>query len=674
MKLLKNAAVSAAAVLCFTLLPFQAQTAKADYYTAVSPYSAENGVLTLDNGEKWYKVNELEDGNDYIITVKGSDGKQEILTACNDSVSEYVWHYYRRTMVTSTAPEYTTLSSRSFYLVSHENELYTVSNWWADGENAWVYCDGSLCFRENGSTAYLRYSEGSDVPFSCTNDPTEAAEVSLYSQSEYLSRCIAEHPSADSYVIEDSGYAAPVFSAELISDDLTVDSIRWFVDGREQSCTELSFRADSLTEKKAGVHRVNCIIEAHDAQDIHYREKSADAAFIIAKGVMQDSFITFSDVHEQYFFITDAIEKVMEHTGGYIPALVICTGDLVNGPTASKDIMLERYYPRIISYLGGIDAVFVSGNHDSGEAASIMSDKAGLGAENDRSPYGGQIFRGTSDAAAMNGKSSRFAKGITVYGLNFEASLEKSGNDITYSYDRTIDKLDSFLKKTAEDYHGELVVISAHSGLHTLGVQPESVTPSRGAITKWIGENQYNIDNSFKLAKLINSYAEKYNMDIMYLFGHDHSRQESELMMTDGDELMSTVKYINRSYDSQPLKFTYAHSGYLSTTIGCADAHFSFVYRNGENYSFDLLSTYSDKLRHTDIKAKNIFKEPVVTTASDVTSAAKTTVTTKTTAKAASGKKGSGSPSTGDGFDILYIAAPAAALMLISRKRKKNDN
>ena len=672
MKFLKKAAaVSSAAVLFSLFQPFQVKTAEADYYTAFAPLSAEKGVLTLDSGEKWYKVNEFEDGNDYIITVKGSDGKQEILTACNDQTSEYIWHYYRRTMVTSTASEYTTLSSRSFYLVSHENELYTVSNWWSDGENTWVYCDGNLCYKENGCTSYLKYSEGSDVPFSCTDDPAEAAEVSLYSQGEYLSRCIAVQPSADSYVIEGSGYAAPVFSAELFSDDITVDSIRWFVDGKEQSCAELSFKADSLTDKKTGVHRVNCLIEAHDSQDIHYRERSADAAFIIAKGVMPDSVMTFSDIHEQYFFITSAIEKIMQQTGGYIPALVICTGDFVNGPTASKDIMLERYYPQIISCLGGIDAVFASGNHDSGEAASIMSYRAGLGAENDCSPYGGQIFKGTSKAAAKNGKSSSFAKGITVYGLNFEASIEGSGSNITYSYDRTIEKLDSFLKKTAEDYCGELVIISAHSGLHTLGVQPESVTSYGGAVSQWIGENQYNIDNSYELAKLINSYAEKYNMDIMYLFGHDHSRLESELIMTDGDELRSTIKYSNRSYDSQTLKFTYAHSGYLSTTIGCANAHFSFIYRDGDKFSYDLMQTSEAEPRHTDIRAKNTFKEPVVTTTSAASSSSATS-TTKTTAKTTSSKKASDSPSTGDKFSIAGIAVPALIILLISKKHRKD--
>lgn len=668
MKLFRRAAAFFAAAVFFTILiPFQPQTAKADHYIASAPYSLEKGVLTLENGEKWYKVNEFENGNDYIITVKGSDDSEVMLTAANDSISEYIWHYYRSTMVTSIAPEYTTLSSRSFYLISHENQLYTVSNWWTDGDSFWEYRDGSLRYNGNGITSYLKYDENGDVPFSCTNDLSEAAEVSLYSNGEYLSRAIAVQPSAESYVIESSGYAAPTFSVKLRSDDITVDSIKWFTDGKVQSCAQLSFTADSLKNMKAGVHRVNCIIEGHDGQNVHYRERSADAAFIIAKGVMPDSFMTFSDVHEQYFFITEAIEKIMNHTNGYVPALVICTGDLVNGPTASKDIMLDRYYPQIVSYLGGLDAVFVSGNHDSGEAASIMSDNAGLGAENQRSPYGGQIYKGTSAAAALNGKSSHFAKGLTIYGLNFEASLDKINGAFYYSYDRTIEKLDSFLKKTAEDYHGELVVISAHSGLHVLGVQPESVSPYGRQISKWIGENQYNVDHSYELAKLINSYAEKYNMDIVYLFGHDHSRQESELLMTDGDTLISTIDYNNRTYDSQPLKFTYAHSGYLSTTIGCANAHFSFIYRNGDSYSFDLMSTYDDTLRHTDIKAKNTFKEPVVTTVSS----APTTVATKTTVAGTSAKKASDSPATGDSFSITGIAIPAVILMILSRKRKK---
>ncbi len=663
MRSVKAAAVFMAAVLLSVFMPqIQVFADDDEYYTVTEPLSEENGVLTIDTGSPWYKVNCFENDSRYIICVKGSDGKPVMLTAADRSDKEYVWRYYLRTMVTSTAPRCATLYSNSFYLGCHEDKLYTYSRSWTDGDTAWDYYDGKLRYNEDGTDCYLKYNEGSKEPFSCTFDPAEASEVSIYTNGDKLGRCISRQPAAQSYVIEGSGYKAPSFSVGLSSLDIITDDIKWYVDGTEQSCAKLEFTADVLAGKPAGVHRVNCIVTAHDNNGVHYREKSADAAFVIAKGVLPDSVVSFSDIHEQYGFIPDAIKNVIQRTGGYIPSLVVCTGDLVNGPTVDKDTMLSRYYPQIVSALGGLDAVFVSGNHDSGEAASIMSAAAKLGAEGNISPSGGQIFRGTSSEAASNGRNSRFARGITVYGLNFEVSQNKQDSTYTYSYDKAIKELDSFLRKTAANYNGELVIISAHSGLHVLGVLPQSVSSGGGPIGQWVGENQYNVDKSYEMAKLINSYAEKYNMDIMYLFGHNHSRQERELIMTDGAVLISTESYAERSYGSQKLSFTYAHSGYLSTTIGCADANFSFIYRDGDNYSFDLIRISDDRVRHTDIKAKSRFREPPAVTTSAATTASAANPGTSTASH--------NSPKTGDssGFAVIFVSA--AAIMLLSRKRK----
>ena len=664
MDIFKKAAALTFAAAVFSLsLPVCASAAGDYYFTVTAPLSEDNGVLTLSDGQKWYKVNSFEDENDYIICVKGNDGQQKIFTAEDDRSSEYIWHYYRETMVTSVAPRYTSLSSSSFRLTYHEGQLYTASNWWNDGDSVWDYSGGTLSYNGNGKMHYLRYSEDSASPVSVTDNASEAAQVSIYSRGNQLSRCISRHPSAESYVIEGSGYAAPQFSVELSPKDMTVDSVKWFVDGREQDFAKLSFTAETLTDKPVGVHHVGCLVEGHDSDGVHYRERSADAAFVIAKGVKPDSFMSFSDIHEQYGFIDQAIERIMERTGGYIPSLIVCTGDLVNGPTMDKDSMLSRYYPQIVSHLGGLDAVFVSGNHDSGEAASIMSVRADLGADKKNGFGGGQIFRGMSEAVKENGRNSRFAKGITVYGLNFENALYRSGDEYTYSYDRAIKDIDSFLKKTAENYNGELVVISAHSGLHVLGLQPQSVNANGSSIGKWIGENQYNVDRSDELAKLINSYAEKYDMDIMYLFGHDHSRAETEFILSDGDTLVSTKKYRDSTYDSQKLSFTYGHSGFLSTTIGSASARFSFIYRDGDSYSYDIINIYGSTIRHRDIKAKSDFREPAVTTTASA--AASTASSTKA-------KVSADSPKTGDRSAAVFAVVPFAVLILLISMKKKD--
>ena len=55
----------------------------------------------------------------------------------------------------------------------------------------------------------------------------------------------------------------------------------------------MNFTAESLKDKPAGVHSVSCEITAHDSDNVFYRERSADAAFVIAKGVKPESIMTW---------------------------------------------------------------------------------------------------------------------------------------------------------------------------------------------------------------------------------------------------------------------------------------------------------------------------------------------------------------------------------------------
>jgi len=643
----------AALIVMLMCVPLGTFAASGAHFTLTDVAAGADGSITV-GGQEWFRAASFDDDKDYIITVK--DGGEKALTVADDEQSSCIWHYYRQTMVVSTTPRFTSLKSGSYYLVFSGDKLRTAYTRAVSGDLVWEHVGSALRYNEAGTYSYLRYDAGSDEPLSVTAELSEAAEVNIYTNGEQLERCIVSQPHAESCVIEGSGYPAPVFTVGLA--DVDVDSISWYVDGEEQDCDSLSFTAETLTGRSAGVHRVSCLVEAHDSSGIRYREKSEDAVFVIAKGVVPDSVITFSDVHEEYTRIGDAIACVIERTGGYIPSLVICTGDFVNGPKADADAMLGRYYPRIVAELGGLDAVFVSGNHDSGEAASAMSAAADLGA-GENPPAGGLIFSGKS---AENGTNSRFAKGVIVYGLNQEAAMVDKDGSTAYTYENVLGDIESFLSKTAADYHGELVIISAHTGLHTLGVQPDSVNKNGARLTDWIGENAYNIDRSYELAALINRCAEQYGMDIMYLFGHDHSRAESELIMTDGDELISTESYADMTTGSQLLRFTYAHSGYLSTVIGSADSSFSFIYRDGDGFAYDLIRTYDSRTRHTDIAARYVPAETAAATSAVTTSAATTTAAV-TSAKTEN-------PRTGDDTGTWLIVLPAV-LLLVSRRRKK---
>ena len=657
MNTLKTGAAAAALVMiCILTALFPSLSAEAAGYAAFMPQSEENGVLTLENGEKWYKVNGFVDGNEYVITAQRSDGGQAILAAVDGNNVKNVWTYSRDIMTTSVSPRRTFLRSGSMDFSCHEAQLYVYSVWYVEGDMIWDYSDGRLSYKENENMYYLTYDENSETPFSCTADPYNAAAVNIYARGEQLSRCIKVHPSSESYVTEGSGYAAPVYTAELLSSDIIVDSVRWFVDGEEQSCVGLTFTADCLRNRPAGVYRVSCIIEGHDDNHFYYKEKSSETGFVVAKGVVPDSIMTFSDIHEEYGLIIEAVEKVMQRTGGYIPSLIVCTGDMVYGPEAAEETMLSQFYPRMVPCLCGIDAVYVSGNHDSGAAASVMSAAADLGADRKLPPGGGPVFIGTSAAAEKNGTSSLSAKGLIVYGLNYEAVIDRSGETPYYTYSNAIKELDTFLKKTAEDYHGELVIISAHPGLHSLGIQKGSIKPNGYEVSEWAGGNMYNVDRSYDMVSLINSYAEKYDMDILYLFGHNHSRSEMEFCMKDGDSITSTKTFAEQSVGTQTLHFTYAHSGYLSTVIGCADSSFSFIRRDGDTIKGELLSTAGDSVRSW---------EAAVRWAPD-------TEETTTTTTAAATVRTSDSPKTGHNGTAVYGLAAAAVFMLLSIKKRRS--
>ena len=597
-------AVICAAVSALSMAVFFNQRSYAeeeDFFTVSAPAETDGNTITTPDGQKWSRVKSLDDNKSYVICVKKSDGTEVMLSAGDGQDEEYIWRYYRRNMVASTYSKFSYLSTPSHYLSCIDGKL-SFRYWESTIKDLfWSADETALIFREDENTYYLKYDENAETQFSMTTDRSEAAEVSVYTKGDTLERCIKVQPCSENYVTEGSGYAAPEFSVTLSDAGIITDNVVWNVDGNDYDTDTLSFTAGELAGREAGVHRISCIIEGHDDKGIIYREKSSDALFVIAKGVIPDSFISFSDVHEEYHLIGNAIETTMNRTGGYIPGLIICTSDLVNGPTPDSDYMLGHYYPLIKPHLGGIDTVFVSGNHDPGKAASEMSVKADLGAAKDLSASGGLIFDGRSDAVRLNGTSSLSDGNIKVFGINYEAAAHRNVHDYRYySYDSVIDSTKKFLEETAKDYNGELIVISAHSGLHVLGMDPASVNRNGNSISDWIGENAYNIDMSYELASLINSCAEQYDMNIIWLFGHDHSRQETEMFLTEGDTLTSPVKYTEQSFNTLPLHFTYAHAGYLSTSIGSADSSFCFVQKNDDKYSFDLIRTYDNTVRHTE--------------------------------------------------------------------------
>ena len=107
------------------------------------------------------------------------------------------------------------------------------------------------------------------------------------------------------------------------------------------------------------------------------------------------------------------------------------------------------------------------------------------------------------------------------------------------------------------------------------------------------------------------------------------------MFLTEGDTLTSPVKYTEQSFNTLPLHFTYAHAGYLSTSIGSADSSFCFVQKNGDKYSFDLIRTYDNTVRHTEFADRyTASAQPAETTAPAETAPLITEQTTPETSAA----------------------------------------
>lgn len=651
-------------ILCSVCMTFSSVSAAEMYFKAVPVPRLENGVITMENNQKWYRVRgDFEDYSSYLLTVRNKAGEELLLTLTDDDESRNIWYYSRISMTSSDAPRVASLTSGGYTLSYGEGRLLPYLYGSTSDDRAWEKDGSALCFTGNNGRHYLKYDADAAELFTFTGNKAEAAAVELYACANPFGRCIVKQPAAESYAVEGSGYPAPVFTVGLA--DVIPDSIQWVVDGELQSCTGTSLTADSLADQPAGIHSVQCRVTAHDKNGYYYSEQSAEAAFIIAKGVVPESVMTFSDVHEEYGLITDSIGQVMQQTGGYLPALVICTGDLVNGPTVERDRELNRYFPQIVSHLGGLDAVYVGGNHDSGEAASIMSVRAGLGAEKNLPAAGGVIFRGESEAV-RNARSSRDAKSIITYGINYEGVVKETGGAPHYTYESVIPAVERFLQETAAQYHGELVIISAHAGLHVVGQQTDRLADSKyDPLYSWTGANMYNVDMSYELAETINRYAEQYNMDIMYIYGHNHSRGETEMFLTDGDTLICPRRYADRSAQNLTLHFTYAHAGYLDTTIGSAYKKFSFIVRDGDQFRYDLIRADGVHIRHADIPVKHPYEAPAETTAAPAASGT-TAGSTQTTASATR----AAAPETGDRLPTVLFAVPALSVLLICMKKR----
>lgn len=395
---------------------------------------------------------------------------------------------------------------------------------------------------------------------------------------------IIAHPEALPYVMAGTDYGSPVYTCQAKLPDGTARgtvTFTWYVDGkaaatRVRTISEGEVITDTYEAEELknltdyGVHPVYCTVSM-DAASMDEQgsetvtevsNQSMSVNFIVCNGINNHALLTFSDVHEKFSNIGKALDNFMSTDDeGLIPALIVCTGDWHSGHWMGGDAGTENYLntkniliSRLIAQSGGIDTVFVSGNHENGPAARDANIQADLGVQQDYDGAG-VIFDGRAVETDQNNGSSKELKDLIVYGINYENLQTETG----ISYENIIPALDEYLKDLRSNYAGQLIVISAHAGLHV--------------VNNWGGQANYNIDKSNEMVAMLNKYAEQ-GMNITFLFGHDHSRRESEMLLRPGDEITSTVSYAlkdineDEAKQTQILKFTYGHSGYITNSIG----------------------------------------------------------------------------------------------------------
>ena len=471
---------------------------------------------------------------------------------------------------------------------------------------------------------------------------------------------ITKQPEAIPFVHEGSGYAAPTLTiAAQLAEGVTANNLyfQWYVDGvavgektkipvnADNSPVETSITLDSLKDQPVGVYNIYCEVtcnvkDAETGEPTAHTATSTNVAFTVCKGVLKNSFLTFSDVHEKFTNIGEAIADTILVNNGLVPALIVCTGDWANGHLTGGDETSENYATTMSDYISklyaqvsGIDIVFLAGNHDNTAAAVDATVNAGLGAtKEDLSNGAGVLY---DDSAKTNG-TSKNNQGLVVFGINFESLETTNGMD----YENILPDLEAFLKALDADYKGELVVISSHTGLHQLA--------------DWAGGANYNVNNAHKVVALLNEYAD--TMDIMFFFGHDHSKGEAEMFYKSGDPITSTVDFNAQTTETQTLKFSYGHAGYLGTHAGSSE-RYSLVTWDGETLNRTLSVVNGNEVAELTYAMTRVAEQPAPETPDAPND----------------GQEEERSPKTGDDANIvLWIAVLvlcAGSLAILPRKK-----
>ena len=306
------------------------------------------------------------------------------------------------------------------------------------------------------------------------------------STADVSSLTFTTQPDVIPWVLEDSDYEAPTLSvcvkpAENIKADsvlfqwktgdaLLGDPITVAVD--DTGCASCTLIPEELQGKPVGVYPVYC-----EAVPVVHGTVSGTVVqswttnLIVCRGIQEGCVLTFSDLHESWENLGKALENTLETNNGYLPACIIATGDFANDRYAGnaqelQEAFTEKILNRVRLQLAGLNTFWVAGNHDNLQAVSA--------ANVDFIP----------------------PEGFALVELDYE-KIAASGESFR-------EKLKTELEQICESNQNAWVILSAHTGLHTIGVDPDSAASGAKA---WSGGSRYNLPESAEIVKILNDYA-----------------------------------------------------------------------------------------------------------------------------------------------------------------------
>ena len=455
-------------------------------------------------------------------------------------------------------------------------------------------------FTDDSGTFYAITRDGESVTAVALDDPMNASDAQIWTASETNAELtdgtgykLVQTESAEETVTDEEGnettqtttveYGLKYSGSSVAAPTQNVKA-NWLVDengkmyymgGAQSNQKKYIAYADGAftivtTADEASVMTINRLVATSSKSRLGASYWTANV--ILATGVLDNSLITYSDLHEDWDHIGGALADVIEGHDGMIPALIVSTGDWSNSFGTAASVTQDTI-ERISLQMAGIDVVWVAGNHDAGQPASDASKAAKLGAADDYDGvgiiYDYRVDNDSVDSSAFI-DTEETPGGLFVIGINYDEQENSYGtpDDPKSVCGRVKAALDSI----AADYNGELIVVSAHAGLKVVN-------------DDWSGDTQYNKSQANEMVKLLNKYAEDYDMDIMFYFGHDHTRGENELVLKPGDTIKSIVDYNTREYEEIVLNFTYGHAGYITSRN---NTYYSFLTWDNETISRDI--------------------------------------------------------------------------------------